>query len=585
MFAATSLLLALLLALLLPACGPDDADEDGYSPPLDCDDDAPGVHPGAAEACNGLDDNCDGAVDEGAPADAPTWYADADGDGVGAAAPTWVGCVAPAGWVPTGDDCDDADPAVHPEAAEICGNGLDDDCDGLPGDCRLVGELSAAEADYVLVGPWLASAGFQLDLGDVTGDGKADLVVGEPGVYDSNEVESAVWVWSFPLPSPRVMLAAAPTVLGDSEESGLGSDVTLADLDGDGVGDLVVSTPEESYAYPNEGLVLAWYGGLPQGAGWWWGASSYLYGGPDAYEFGEALAVGDFDADGDPDLAASCPYDDYVTTNGGSVSVFTGPLAPLTRGSRDSAALRLDGVTTSGYFGLRIQTLPDADGDGDDELIVASPTESGGATNSGVVRVYSRLLRGDDELDDAAFTVRGTSASEGLGWVGDVGDLDGDGQGDLVLGTSWGGDGAGLVLAWFGPLQGTVDALAEQADLAVVGAVGGGHFGDAVGVDDVDGDGHEDLLVGTNSLGEGVDSRGYLAVYYGPFSPGTLGPDDADLVIAGVEPEAWFGYGEPRAADLDGDGAPELVVAAPLADLQGSASDTGVIYVFRGRGL
>ena len=575
----------MVLLVLLAGCGPDDGDQDGFSTPADCDDDDASVHPGAAESCNQRDDNCDGAVDEGWPADAPTWYPDADGDGHGTSAPTWVGCAAPAGWVALSGDCDDADPAVHPEAAEICGNGVDDDCDGAAGDCRRTGRMTAAEADHVLVGPWLTGAGYQVDLGDVSGDGVADLVVGEQGIYDSEVLASAVWAWTFPLPAERVFLAAAPILIGDADEGGLGADLAIADLDSDGRMDLVATTPQQSYANPSEGLVLAWFGGIPTGATWWWSASTFLYGGTDAYHFGEAVAVGDFDADGDLDLAASCPYDDVVTGNGGSVSVFTGPIAPLLRATREEAALRIDGEQTSGYFGLRLLTLPDADGDGDDELVVASPHEGEGATPAGRVRVFGALLRGDDEVDDAMFTVDGTADGEGLGWNVDVGDLDGDGRGDLVVGTAWGGDGTGAVLAWFGPLAGSVEALATSADIAIEGVEPWGHLGDAVGVDDVDGDGHDDLLVHTRSIGEGVDSRGYLLVYYGPVEAGGMAPSDADLVIEGEVEEGAFGYGEPRAADLDGDGVPELVVAAPQADLQGTGSDNGAIYVFRGLGL
>ncbi|MCK6505819.1 FG-GAP-like repeat-containing protein [Myxococcota bacterium] len=482
-------------------------------------------------------------------------------------------------------DCDDDDASVHPEAAEICGNGVNDDCDGGAGDCRRTGRMSAAEADHVLVGPWLSAVGLQVDLADVSGDGVADLVVGEPGIYDSAGLLSAVWAWTFPLPAERVFLAAAPILIGDPDEGGLGTDLAIADLDADGRMDLVVTTPEQSYANPSEGLVLAWFGGIPTGTTSWWNASTLLYGGPDAYHFGEAVAVGDFDADGDLDLAASCPYDDAITGNGGSVSVFTGPIPSQLRATREEADLRIDGEQTSGYLGLRLQALPDADGDGDDELVVASPHEGGEVTTAGRLRVFGALLRGDDEVDDAMFTVEGTTSSEGLGWTSDVGDLDGDGLGDLVVGTAWGGDGTGAVLAWFGPLVGSVEALATAADVAIEGVEPWGRLGDAVEVDDVDGDGHDDLLVHTSSTGEGVDARGYLLVYYGPFEAGRMGPSDADLVIEGEVDEGAFGYGEPRAADLDGDGVPELVVAAPLADLQGIGSDSGAIYVFRGQGL
>ena len=93
----------------------------------DCDDADPSVNSNAVEQCNGLDDDCDGLVDNTADA-LPIW-ADADGDGFGdpdAASSTCAGL--PDGFVENADDCDDTDAAVRPGAIEDC-NGIDDDCD------------------------------------------------------------------------------------------------------------------------------------------------------------------------------------------------------------------------------------------------------------------------------------------------------------------------------------------------------------------------------------------------------------------------------------------------------------------------
>ena len=92
----------------------------------DCDDADDQVHPGVTEACNGVDDDCDGEIDE----DATTvYYADADGDGFGDAASPTAACEPPDGYVTTADDCDDADAGRFPDAPERC-DGADDDCDG-----------------------------------------------------------------------------------------------------------------------------------------------------------------------------------------------------------------------------------------------------------------------------------------------------------------------------------------------------------------------------------------------------------------------------------------------------------------------
>ena len=96
---------------------------------LDCDDTSADVSPDATEVCNGTDDNCDGSTDEDSAADAPTWYADADGDAYGDPNVGWTTCTQPSGYVADNLDCDDTSTDVSPAATELC-NGIDDNCDG-----------------------------------------------------------------------------------------------------------------------------------------------------------------------------------------------------------------------------------------------------------------------------------------------------------------------------------------------------------------------------------------------------------------------------------------------------------------------
>jgi hypothetical protein len=107
---------------------------EGYAAnPEDCDDAADMVNPAATEVCNGVDDDCDGDLDEDSAVDAQTWHSDADGDGFGDPSLVRVACVAPVEFVADGTDCDDANLAINPDATEIC-NRLDDDCDGRTDD-------------------------------------------------------------------------------------------------------------------------------------------------------------------------------------------------------------------------------------------------------------------------------------------------------------------------------------------------------------------------------------------------------------------------------------------------------------------
>lgn len=137
-----------------------DADSDGFADSAccnvdgadrfcgtDCDDTAPAVHPTEAETCNGVDDDCDTAIDEGV---LRTFYVDADGDGYGTsdpAAPTARDCAPPEGFAERGDDCDDtpgSGDAVHPGAVEACDAAMrDEDCDGVRNEacgCPVAGE-------------------------------------------------------------------------------------------------------------------------------------------------------------------------------------------------------------------------------------------------------------------------------------------------------------------------------------------------------------------------------------------------------------------------------------------------------------
>jgi hypothetical protein len=121
-----------------------DADEDGFGdadagvaacdPPegfvvdaTDCDDGNAAVYVDAIEDCDGVDNDCDGEVDEGV--EGGTWYSDQDGDGFGDGDAPVVACQQPTGTVETGDDCDDSDAAVFPGAEDVC-DGVDNDCDG-----------------------------------------------------------------------------------------------------------------------------------------------------------------------------------------------------------------------------------------------------------------------------------------------------------------------------------------------------------------------------------------------------------------------------------------------------------------------
>ena len=146
----------------------------------DCDDDDAAVNPHATEVCNGIDDDCDAAVDDADPsrssASAGSWFTDADADGYGDATDVDIACVAPTGTVGDDTDCDDTDPAVRPGATEVC-NGVDDDCDSAVDDADP--SLNTATA-----GSWYADSD-----GDGYGSGTATLACTAPSARVTNHTD------------------------------------------------------------------------------------------------------------------------------------------------------------------------------------------------------------------------------------------------------------------------------------------------------------------------------------------------------------------------------------------------------------
>ncbi len=122
----------------------DDVDLDGDHYTFnegDCNDGNNTIYPGAEEICNGVDDDCDGDVDEGVK---NTYYLDNDGDRFGDAGQTTQACSAPDGYVADHTDCDDSSDAINPDASEVCGDGVDQDCD--PTTCPLNPVVSVSHA-------------------------------------------------------------------------------------------------------------------------------------------------------------------------------------------------------------------------------------------------------------------------------------------------------------------------------------------------------------------------------------------------------------------------------------------------------
>jgi hypothetical protein len=127
----------------------------------DCDDGDSAVYPGATEVCDGIDQDCDGEIDEGRPT--TDYGRDVDGDGYGDPNDVVTSCRPVDGYVDDRTDCVDTDASIHPGASEQC-DGIDQDCDGEIDEGFAVpevevvavdslGEVDASECDNAYDGP------------------------------------------------------------------------------------------------------------------------------------------------------------------------------------------------------------------------------------------------------------------------------------------------------------------------------------------------------------------------------------------------------------------------------------------------
>lgn len=120
-----------------------DLDGDGFKSKADCDDMDRDAWPGGLEICDGVDNNCDGEVDEPTARDASTWYLDQDGDGYGLSSESVSACELPEHYTSDRGDCDDQDSSLYPDHGCDGPSGLDTDpADGPDWDGTYAGTIT-----------------------------------------------------------------------------------------------------------------------------------------------------------------------------------------------------------------------------------------------------------------------------------------------------------------------------------------------------------------------------------------------------------------------------------------------------------
>jgi hypothetical protein len=337
--------------------------------------------------------------------------------------------------------------------------------------------------------------GYSLALGDVNGDGYADVVVGD---IDATGGNGAAYVFDGLSAAGLSMVAAsaAKTTISGAAGEALGV-VTAGDIDGDGYADVAIgaqqaggsTVPGAVYVFKSRGA-----SGIASGAS---STATATLTGPTGGRLGVALSIGDANGDGFGDLLAGAwGYNNGGTINQpGSAYVFQSTGASgIPSQAYSSAATAL--TDTLEQF-AEILTFADVNGDGYDDAIVTSVAYD---INHGAVYIFQS--RGAPGIASAASTNATTLiAGPANGYLGNavaVGDVNGDGFGDLVA-------TAGSVPSQdaYVYLSGGSSGLATTPATTLVGpsvvSPSYAEFGSAVSALDVNGDGFADVTVGASA--------------------------------------------------------------------------------------
>jgi hypothetical protein len=517
----------------------------GVEEGTDCDDTRSNVFPDAAEHCDGVDEDCDGSIDD-APVDGGG-FADADGDGHGDPdAPTTACAVA------SSDDCDDADPGAHPGAEEQC-DGVDNDCNGAADEGDAC-EITLVDAQAIRIygnveGGYL---GWPTDGGDLDGDNVPDVVVlSSRGVY-AVSMANALAAGSVDLDTDATLLTGDEVyAAGEWIDSAM-----LPDGDGDGHADLLLGQP-----YGTGGAWL--FHEMPETGGDLDAAANARIHASDQGMVGHSVAsAGDTDGDGAPELLVGAPYSPSEGNGFGAAYLIAGDIAgdvdastvarSVLRGPREDA----DGDELEWNFaGSGVMGAGDVDGDGLDDVAIGG--QGMGNSCAGAVWVALSPLSADLDLAESDAEIRGPDFSPYAAFVGgrhhqieSLGDVDGDGLPDLGLSTINGPDGGEAAL-----FSATTRGIVEwTGGFAVIREVA--NTLSLTGPGDVDGDGLGDVVIGDRGWD---DFRG-RAVLFQHGLAGEVSLEDADRVLTGSND--WTGNVIANAGDVDGDGVPDLWIDA-----------------------
>ena len=399
--------------------------------------------------------------------------------------------------------------------------------------------------------------------GDVNADGLSDVLVGQP------ELSRAHLFMGSREASTTESDAAALLLLGDGDR--LGHSVALADVDGDGLDDAIVGAPDaDSVGVVAVFLADSGMSGVRTLADADWRIHPPPELGTGA--FGTALAVKDFNEDGVVDIAVGAP-------DSGEGVLFVGA-AFIVDGADRSPDLHLDvsdafvGLSPGDEAGSALAAMNGG-------LIVGAPGADGSEASLGVVYVLDTDAEPGVLESVARAQFEGASSGDRFGTSVAAGQLRSEGSSSLVVGAVGVADrgartGAAYVFDGVTDAAGVRSAL--EAEVVITGPTGASAAGASIAMGALDEDPELELVVGATGGTSALGGGGMIGVFRS-VPDGDVDLNEADHRLYSNDPGGELGSKVAIATDIQGDGHPDLLVAAPL-DSPGARVGAGAVWLW-----